>query len=146
MNHEFTYYVAAFMAAFGAALIAYIAFLVVRYVVRDTLEVLIEGLFAPLLMLVIAPVRAFKRQLEFNRETVTPVPAKQESPKNRRLATAKRVRVGEALMEIPAYARKEMNVGYPMNRDLLTKPKFIVYRQPESSENLDLESMKQAIA
>jgi hypothetical protein len=143
MNHEFTYYVAAFMAAFGAALIVYIAFLAVRYVVRDTLEVLVRGLFAPLLMLAIEPVRAFKRQLEFNRETVS---AKQESSKNIRLATAKRVRVGEALMETPAYARKEMSVGYPMSRELLTKPKFIVYRQPESSENLDLESMAKAIA
>jgi hypothetical protein len=143
MNHEFTYYVAAFMAAFGAALIVYIAFLAVRYVVRDTLEVLVRGLFAPLLMLAIEPVRAFKRQLEFNRETVS---AKQESSKNIRLATAKRVRVGEALVETPAYARKEMSVGYPMSRELLTKPKFIVYRQPESSENLDLESMAKAIA
>lgn len=47
----------------------------------------------------------------------------------RRLASVMRIKVGETLMDIPAYARKEKGMGYPMTKELLEKTKFIVTQQ-----------------
>lgn len=137
MNHETAYYVAAFMAAIGAAVAFYISFLVIRHFVREFFEVLLLNVLLPLIKLVLEPVVAFKRQLQFNKGNVKTTPVKAMAPKNRRLASAKRVRLGEALMEIPAYARKETGIGYPMNQALLKQPRYIVKR------DMDLENLKQ---
>jgi hypothetical protein len=156
MNHEFSYYVAAFMAAIGIAIFVYGVFAIVRYIIKDVLEVFFESLIVALDIikdvlkvffesLIVAlverlfnPVLMFKQQWDFNRKPVLkePTPLKTNEHISDNSESRK---VGEELMAIPAYARKAKGIGYPMTKELLNTTKVI---NKNSKETLNLNRMK----